>query len=1237
MASSDREDGHGDGMGERPRHAYLDLTVLPQMRELVLSASAGLVLDREDGSVLWANGEGAGLLGASSMKAILSGEHAMNPATRRQILQAASRLEHEETVDSVMRVRSGFRTRVIGFNVRPVTLPDGEEALLLRTEPMAPRDADEAQRAGRLLGALDGYSHASAVLDGHGSLLAASEHFGELAIDSETLRDLVSELGGEEDRLVKRPVQTARGILPMGIARISDTPLHALMVVADADDDGAATEEAAAHDAPAAAVAGAAALAAGAVDASTDESEDEAPGVGAFSNRRSSASRWYYRAPSRDGDGDGEDATAGDGNGPDGDGTLEAQASPSETEDETDAVATGGTATPSDGSDDPQAAPIGTGAVLAGGALAAAGLVQTVVADETSPSTEGGLTDDGGETARDGAVDPQPSEDGTEAAEPHGDHDGDATQDGFRFTAGAQPVRFVWEVDADGVFQRVSDDLARTVGPDAADVMNRRWSDVAAERGLDPEGEIEALLEKGDTWSGKTVLWPVDGTDMRVPTDLAGLPAYGRDRAFAGFNGFGILRTADAVVGDNWQVPSAPAPADVGRDENDNVVDLGAKRGERGLSSGEREAFSEIGDTLRKDQSQTDGEGGEARTEGPDGEERRDGSADAAHPVGFVPSAFVRRAAGRAEDTGREPDEAPSPAAKDGSASSSAMPGNAVRVPEHDVDTSILARLPIPVLVYRASDLLFANAEFLRTTGYDDLRDLAAAGGVETLFGPEGQNGGTLNGKGGEALGLRAHLQSVPWDDEKAMLLTLREGGDDEPGDEGTAPQPDASEPEASEDDRPAADVSSGEAHAEGPDSGARGSSSPPVQPLAQDLDGAGSGRSGLRETARRTPGSGRDGLSRLDPVDLRAILDTATDGVVVLDADGAIEAMNGPAEALFDIDAEAAHGTRLPGLMAPESRAAVDEYAAQVLGTRDGAPPSLVNDGREVIGRTAEGGLIPLFMTMGRLERSDGACAVLRDLTEWRKAEEDLVTARANAEQASSSKSQFLAQVSHEIRTPLNSIIGFCDLMIDERFGTIESERYRGYLRDIKRSGSHVLELVNDLLDISKIEAGKMEMDFDACDLNACVSETVALSQPDANKQRVIIRTSLSAAVPHVVADPRSLRQIILNLVTNAVRFTKQGGQVIVSTAYQESGEVVLRVRDTGIGMSSVELKRAMEPFRQVARAAESVRDGTGLGLPLTKAMVEANRAGFHIESVPDEGTLVEIRFPARRVLAER
>jgi signal transduction histidine kinase len=274
--------------------------------------------------------------------------------------------------------------------------------------------------------------------------------------------------------------------------------------------------------------------------------------------------------------------------------------------------------------------------------------------------------------------------------------------------------------------------------------------------------------------------------------------------------------------------------------------------------------------------------------------------------------------------------------------------------------------------------------------------------------------------------------------------------------------------------------------------------------------------------------------------------------------------------------------------------------------------------------------------MNLGKVgEDGQKFCAVLRDITQWKRAEEELTGARRQAEIASSHKSDFLAKISHEMRTPLNAIIGFAEVMIEERFGPVGSERYRDYLKDIHQSGAHLISLINDLLDLSKIEAGKLELDFTSVDLNDVAKQCISIMQPQANRERIIIRTALAEQLPPVVADLRSIRQIALNLLSNSVKFTKPGGQVILSTSTTDRGEVVLRVRDTGVGMTEEEVSAALEPFRQLATSGRDTREGTGLGLPLTKALVEANRASFTIKSAVNSGTLIEIAFPSTRVLA--
>jgi signal transduction histidine kinase len=284
-----------------------------------------------------------------------------------------------------------------------------------------------------------------------------------------------------------------------------------------------------------------------------------------------------------------------------------------------------------------------------------------------------------------------------------------------------------------------------------------------------------------------------------------------------------------------------------------------------------------------------------------------------------------------------------------------------------------------------------------------------------------------------------------------------------------------------------------------------------------------------------------------------------------------------------------------------------------------------------EVRSRETLAGKRELSMRIGAIEGDDRGrlCAVFHDISVRNRVEHELLTAKQQAEQASRAKSDFLAKISHEIRTPLNAIIGFSEVMMEERLGPVENERYRAYLKDIHASGEHLVALLNDLLDLSKIEAGKLELKFASVNLNELTQECVGLMQPQANRGRVIIRTSLAPSLPQIVADSRSVRQILFNLLSNSIKFTSAGGQVIVSTTLTDHGEAVLRVRDTGVGMSEQEIVTALEPFRQIETSVRGGSGGTGLGLPLTKALVEANHANFIIKSGVNAGTLVEVAFP--------
>ena len=368
---------------------------------------------------------------------------------------------------------------------------------------------------------------------------------------------------------------------------------------------------------------------------------------------------------------------------------------------------------------------------------------------------------------------------------------------------------------------------------------------------------------------------------------------------------------------------------------------------------------------------------------------------------------------------------------------------------------------------------------------------------------------------------------------------------------------------------------------------------------------------------------------------ELRAILDTATDGIITLDKTGKIHTFSAGAEAIFGYRIAEVADKPFSDLLASESRKTVRDYLAALQGP---GLASVFNDGREVNAVVKQGGTVPLFLTIGALQSKTSRaafCAVVRDITQWKRTEAELRDAKEVAEATSRQKSEFLARISHELRTPLNAIMGFSEVMRLERFGEIKNDKYRGYVNDIHSSGGLLLSLINDLLDLSKVEAGQLELNFTSVDLNDTADNAIKMLQEAATGARVVIRKAMPADLPNVVADQRSMRQIMLNVISNAIKFTDPGGQVIVSAVMNQVGELKFRVKDTGIGMNEDQLRDALEPFKRVVTAGREVQ-GTGLGLPLTKALAEANRTTFNISSEPRKGTLIELTFPTTRVLAE-
>jgi PAS domain S-box-containing protein len=510
--------------------------------------------------------------------------------------------------------------------------------------------------------------------------------------------------------------------------------------------------------------------------------------------------------------------------------------------------------------------------------------------------------------------------------------------------------------------------------------------------------------------------------------------------------------------------------------------------------------------------------------------------------------------------------------------------------------TNAIDKLAHAVLISKGAQLLHANPKVLEIFGYASVDDLINDDAVWTYFSTLGQSVpvATLALDNGVDISFAAQMSEVAWHSGPARQFILK--------------------PVAAPAAKP------GEVKV----------TPPPPAIAAVEVPQA--------IPATREAVYSLESVQRTQPVadeELRAILDTATDGIITLDRDGKIHSFSAGAEAIFGYRIAEVVDKPFGDLLAPESRKVLRDYLSALQGP---GLASVFNDGREVNAIVKQGGSVPLFLTIGALQSLTSRaafCAVVRDITQWKRTESELREAKEVAEATSRQKSEFLARISHELRTPLNAIMGFSEVMRLERFGEIKNDKYRGYVNDIHSSGGLLLSLINDLLDLSKVEAGQLELNFTAVDLSDTADNAIKMLQETATGARVVIRKAMPSDLPNVVADQRSMRQIMLNILSNAIKFTDPGGQVIVSAQMNKTGELKLRVKDTGIGMNAEQLRDALEPFKRVITEGREVQ-GTGLGLPLTKALAEANRTKFDISSEPRKGTLIELTFPTTRVLAE-
>ena len=362
----------------------------------------------------------------------------------------------------------------------------------------------------------------------------------------------------------------------------------------------------------------------------------------------------------------------------------------------------------------------------------------------------------------------------------------------------------------------------------------------------------------------------------------------------------------------------------------------------------------------------------------------------------------------------------------------------------------------------------------------------------------------------------------------------------------------------------------------------------------------------------------------------IQSILNTVLDGVIVIDVAGRVSTFNPAAQRIFGYTEAEVHGKNVSLLMAEPNASRHDAHIARYV--EHGDPHAIGKAGIELVGRKKDG--TPVDLGLGVSETWVGGerffTGVIRDITEQKQAQQELKRSKDLALAANKAKSAFLANMSHELRTPLNGIIGFSELLEQLHFGPL-TERQKSYVQNILISGRHLLTLVNDILDLSKVEAGKLQLSREWTSFEQVADGVMGIVKPLADKRGVTVKRTIPACLPNIFVDPVRLKQVLYNLLSNGIKFTPRGGGVELRVVI-EGSNLLIDVEDTGVGIAPNDMPRLFREFEQIDQLDGDKQEGTGLGLALTRRLVEVHGGEIKAKSAVGKGSVFTVRLPVLR-----